>query len=166
MTNKKPKKERQKANRKAPDNGKNIPVEDGLGTPAFETSDTLKKGKRKGAHDSTEFAVESVIQSLENGASISVACKSAGISRMTFWRWKNEKPENSERYYSIIDSRTSVVEDALYNNAVKGNVTAQIFWLKNRATDRWKDFIQGEFKVGNVVVKPAQDVPEIEFPPE
>lgn len=31
------------------------------------------------------------------------------------------------------------MEDALYASGVKGNVAAQIFWLKNRAKDRWSD---------------------------
>ncbi|GAI99699.1 unnamed protein product, partial [marine sediment metagenome] len=40
---------------------------------------------------------------------------------------------------SIIDSRTQSMEDALYASGIKGNVAAQIFWLKNRAKDRWSD---------------------------
>ncbi len=38
---------------------------------------------------------------------------------------------------------TAKVTESLYNNAVKnGNVTAQIFWLKNRAPDRWQDRVE------------------------
>ena len=33
----------------------------------------------------------------------------------------------------------SEVEDALFSNALNGNKTAQIFFLKNRAPERWKD---------------------------
>ena len=35
-------------------------------------------------------------------------------------------------------SRIKVVEDALFNNAVNGNTTAQIFFLCNRDPDRWQ----------------------------
>ena len=31
------------------------------------------------------------------------------------------------------------VEQALYQNALKGSATAQIFWLKNRRPERWND---------------------------
>jgi hypothetical protein len=31
------------------------------------------------------------------------------------------------------------VEDKLYENAMKGNIIAQIFWLKNRGMGRWSD---------------------------
>ncbi|MDB8545796.1 hypothetical protein PNV01_13385 [Turicibacter sanguinis] len=31
------------------------------------------------------------------------------------------------------------IENALYNAAIGGNVSAMIFWLKNRRPDKWKD---------------------------
>lgn len=34
------------------------------------------------------------------------------------------------------------VENALYKNAVNGNVVAQIFWLKNRNANKWKDKVE------------------------
>ena len=33
------------------------------------------------------------------------------------------------------------VENALLNSALEGNTTAQIFWLKNRRPDKWRDKI-------------------------
>ena len=37
-----------------------------------------------------------------------------------------------------------MVENALFKNAIEGNVTAQIFWLKNRKPDKWRDKPEGE----------------------
>jgi hypothetical protein len=31
------------------------------------------------------------------------------------------------------------VEEALLQNALKGNATAQMFWLKNRYPEKWND---------------------------
>ena len=31
------------------------------------------------------------------------------------------------------------VENALFKNAINGDTTAQIFWLKNRRPDKWRD---------------------------
>lgn len=49
---------------------------------------------------------------------------------------------------------------ALYNNGLKGNVTAQIFWLKTRAG--WKDF---ESEVGDqavtLIFKRGRDRPSV-----
>ena len=42
------------------------------------------------------------------------------------------------------------VENALFKNAINGNVTAQIFWLKNRKKDNWKDKVEVT-NVGNEV---------------
>ena len=36
------------------------------------------------------------------------------------------------------------VENALYKSAIGGNVTAQIFWLKNRRKQQWRDKVEYE----------------------
>ena len=82
---------------------------------------------------------EAFLTSLERGSSISESCEAAHVSRATIWRWRKRNKGFDNKTLSIIDSRTQSVEDALYASALKGNVTAQIFWLKNRASDRWKD---------------------------
>lgn len=91
-----------------------------------ETNETKKRQK------------EAFLKSLESGATIKDSCEAAGISRVTAWRWRKSK-QFKAKVLAIIDSRTQTVEDALYASALKGNVIAQIFWLKNRASDRWKD---------------------------
>jgi len=82
---------------------------------------------------------EAFLLSLERGASITDSCEAAHVSRATIWRWRKRSKGFNNKTLSIIDSRTQSVEDALYASALKGNVIAQIFWLKNRASDRWKD---------------------------
>lgn len=82
-------------------------------------------------------AARKIIKSLGGGTSIYTACQAAQISPMTFWRWRNENPKFGAFIRGVIDARTQIVEDSLYQNALKGNVTAQIFWLKNKAG--WKD---------------------------
>lgn len=65
--------------------------------------------------------------------------KNCGISTSTLYDWKNRFPEISEalkRKRELVDYE---VENALYLNAMGGNVTAQIFWLKNRKPDKWRD---------------------------
>lgn len=90
---------------------------------------------------------EAFLTSLEKGTSITEACEYAGVSRMTIWRWRKKYKGFDRRATEIIDSRTQSVEDALFSNALKGNVTAQIFWLKNRAKDRWSDRTTHEVEV-------------------
>jgi DNA-binding XRE family transcriptional regulator len=68
-----------------------------------------------------------------------------GITRQTLNVW-------SKKYSSISDALKKgkevvdyAVENALLKNALGGDTTAQIFWLKNRKPKQWRD-------------KPEQDV--------
>ena len=95
---------------------------------------------------------EAFLESLEGGVSISDACKAANISRHAIWEWRKKSKRFDKKVNSIIDSRTQSVEDALFSSAVKGNVAAQIFWLKNRAKERWKDKFEYDIP-GDINVK-------------
>ena len=66
------------------------------------------------------------------------------ISIDTFYKYKKKYPEFSEslkRGKEIVDYE---VENALLQNALNGNITAQIFWLKNRKPRQWKDKVNIE----------------------
>lgn len=64
-----------------------------------------------------------------------------GISKDSFYDWK--KTEECQAIFDRIKKGrlegTYMVENALFQSAMKGNVVAQIFYLKNRSADRWKD---------------------------
>jgi len=79
------------------------------------------------------------MESLENGTTITKACKAANVSRYAIWRWRKQSKIFDQQVTEILNSRTQTVEDALFSTAISGNVTAQIFWLKNRGKERWKD---------------------------
>ena len=57
----------------------------------------------------------------------------------TLYEWKKRFPEISEAIKDGKDLPDIQVENALYEAAVGGNVTAMIFWLKNRLKSEWKD---------------------------
>ncbi|MCB5874221.1 helix-turn-helix domain-containing protein [Blautia producta] len=62
-----------------------------------------------------------------------------GIVSSTLYRWKNEYKEISEALKKGKEVVDYQVENALLRNAIKGDTTAQIFWLKNRRPDKWRD---------------------------
>ena len=69
-----------------------------------------------------------------------------GIGKTTFYKMVNEHPELNEllkKGKEIVDYQ---VENALLQNALNGNVTAQIFWLKNRKPNKWRDKVEVENK--------------------
>lgn len=67
-----------------------------------------------------------------------------GINVATLYRWKNEHDEICaalKKGKEIVDFE---VENALCKAALSGNVTAQIFWLKNRKPDKWREKQQSD----------------------
>jgi len=65
-----------------------------------------------------------------------------GIANSTLYEWKKKSKEFSEvlkKNKEIVDFE---VENALLKSAMEGNVTAQIFWLKNRKKNEWREKIE------------------------
>lgn len=62
-----------------------------------------------------------------------------GINPDTLYKYQKQYPEFSEtlkKGKEIVDYQ---VENALLQNALDGNVTAQIYWLNNRKPKQWKN---------------------------
>ena len=62
-----------------------------------------------------------------------------GIRRSTLYEWKNKHSDFADAIKSSKEVADFEVESALYSKACSGDVTAQIFWLKNRKPDKWRD---------------------------
>lgn len=88
-----------------------------------------------------------------------------GISARTLYEWKDKFPQISQTLKKGKEVVDFIVENALFKNAIgydveeyeekidnkgrvvptkkirhiPGNVTAQIYWLKNRRPDKWRD---------------------------
>lgn len=65
--------------------------------------------------------------------------KNIGISIRTFYEWKEKFPQFSQSLKKGKEVVDYEVENALLSSALDGNTTAQIFWLKNRRPDKWRD---------------------------
>ena len=62
-----------------------------------------------------------------------------GIATSTLYDWKKKYPEISETLKKGKEVVDIEVENALLKSALEGNITAQIFWLKNRKPNRWRE---------------------------
>ena len=62
-----------------------------------------------------------------------------GITKTTLQNWKKAHPDFFDSLKDWKDEVDHAVERSLYENACNGNVTAQIFWLKNRKRAEWRD---------------------------
>lgn len=69
-----------------------------------------------------------------------------GISTSTLYDWKNKYLKFSEALKKGKEVVDFEVENALYKNALAGNVTAQIYWLNNRMPQRWRNKQESESK--------------------
>lgn len=74
-----------------------------------------------------------------NGLTDEQIAHNMGISVSTLYDWKNKYPEISDTLKKGKEVVDFEVENALLKSAKSGNVTAQIFWLKNRMADKWRE---------------------------
>ena len=74
-----------------------------------------------------------------DGATDEILAKKMGISPSTLYEWKNKFPEISEALKKGKEIVDFEVENAMLKAIENGNVTAMIFWLKNRQPEKWRD---------------------------
>lgn len=98
-------------------------------------------------HESDKIKA-AIIKSIRKGATRDAASGAAGISRSTLYEWMKTDSEFANHVSEAAMAAVHDVEDALYRSATeadehgKRNVTAQIFFLKNRANGAWRDVSQ------------------------
>lgn len=97
--------------------------------------------KKKGSISTLSTAIkkQAILKSLKNGSFVSTACKEAGIDRGTFYNWCIADKKFYEAVEESKQGQIGVAEDSLYKNVLAGNVTAQIFFLCNRARGKWQN---------------------------
>ena len=68
----------------------------------------------------------------------------------TINRWKIEHPEFQESLKRGKEQADAEIAKSLYQTALSGNTTAQIFWLKNRKSSLWRDKQEVDHTTGGV----------------
>ena len=84
-----------------------------------------------------------------------------GIAVGTLYLWKKSHVEICEALKKGKEVVDFQVENALVQAALDGNVTAQIFWLKNRRPDKFRDKPEvagsGEMESGVILLAPVDE---------
>lgn len=78
-----------------------------------------------------------------------------GVTQRTIINWRKNQPGFAEACEQGKARADALVARALYNNAVGGDTTACIFWLKNRQKHAWRDRHEIDHS-GKVAVDPIQ----------
>ncbi|WP_303840975.1 hypothetical protein [Selenomonas ruminantium] len=96
-----------------------------------------------------------------NGLTNDQIAENMQIDRSTFYDWCNKYSDFADLLKEDKDYADTQVENALYKQALEGNVTAAIFWLKNRRRKDWKDKqdveVSGEVGIVDAMIKKANE---------
>lgn len=76
-----------------------------------------------------------------------------GVCVTTVYDWMNKNPDIAAAIKKGRDKSIDMVENALFQSAINGNVTAMIFYLKNRAPERYKDRVDNNINTDNMDIK-------------
>ena len=77
-----------------------------------------------------------IIESLSANSSVSAACKGAGVSGMSYYRWLDNDPEFAAKCRAAMNSRIHVMKDVAFSNALKSSTdpryqTSMLAWMNN-----------------------------------
>lgn len=86
-----------------------------------------------------------------NGLTNEQIASNMSIGITALWEWRKKSPKIANALKTGKDEADLQVENALYKEALKGNTTAIIFWLKNRKPTEWRDKVQQEIKTESAV---------------
>jgi hypothetical protein len=100
-----------------------------------------------------EAILPEVLELVGQGATTKELADHLGVHPAQFWRWCQAYPQLRSAVKAAREAQDDRVEEALRINAVlEGNVTAQIFWLKNRRPNEWRDRKETE-----IIVPPSDE---------
>lgn len=74
-----------------------------------------------------------------NGYTYQEIAEGIGINTKTLENWRKRNPEFNEFISDFKRVCDSKVANRLYQDAIDGNTTAQIFYLKNRMPEKWRE---------------------------
>jgi len=103
-----------------------------------------------------------LIEQLKKTPIVSIACKKAGVSRATHYRWCNSdtnfKKASDEAIQEGVMLMNDMAESQLLNAIRDGNSTAIFYWLNHRhPAYKTKLELSGHIKASNVPLTPQQE---------
>lgn len=93
----------------------------------------MEENKTSDNSDIKKAMIEALQQSL---GIVTDACRVVGIARQTHYRWMQEDAEYKEAVDDINEIALDYAESKLYKAIEKGEVTANIFYLKTKGKKR------------------------------
>lgn len=101
----------------------------------FLPIDKIREAKFKGSPTIQTFKKKFLINYFELKF-VGQACTKTGISRVTYWNWKNTDPEFKALAEEVLETQIDIAEHKLMRNILEGKETSLIFFLKTKAKHR------------------------------
>lgn len=103
-----------------------------------------------------------LLDELKKSPIIQVVCQKAGVARSTYYRWRAEDPAFAEAADQALTESTALMNDVAESQLISAikekNLTAIIFWLKNRhSAYATRVEISGHLKHENEALTPEQE---------
>lgn len=96
-------------------------------------------GRKSKYYSHIQPYLEHIAQMRRNGLTLDQIAETFKVSHESINQYKNKFPEFAEVLKENAELAIAAVENALFKNATSGNLGAQIFYLKNRASKKWRD---------------------------
>jgi len=90
----------------------------------------------------TESKKRAFLEALRSGARRGAAAESVGVTRQCVAYHAKDDPDFDAAIIQAEADACELVEDALFQKAKKGDVASMIFYLCNRAKERWRNPMQ------------------------
>ena len=91
---------------------------------------TSARAKLVAVRDRCDTQKKRFIDTLEVQGTVSCAARTAGVSRNTVYRWREDDREFAAGWDEAMESAVDAVESVLYQKAMSGDTVAMIFYLK------------------------------------
>jgi len=82
---------------------------------------------------------DKLLAKLAMGYSVSNACRAQGISRQTYYRWRDEDEAFAAAADHALEQGTDLLEDKARDRAARTSDTLMIFLLKARRPDKYRE---------------------------
>jgi hypothetical protein len=100
---------------------------------------TKAPAKKKPTSDASDKKCQKALDGYVRGASVTKACKYAGISRDTWYRWLKERQGFAERVAAAYEQVTDRLEETAFEKACAGDSGLLQFMLKGRRKEVYGD---------------------------
>lgn len=111
-----------------------------------------------------EIPAEKVEALASQGLTMEQIADCVGVARSTLYERMKADPDVSDAIKRGRSKGIATIANALFTAAKQGNITAQIFYLKNRAPQEWQDRkdlnVDGEIRNTVINAQPAQTTDE------